>query len=58
MLYAQYMKKAIELVVIDDVEATGFVYLDPNYRVQLIDAKLTPDVIEDYESTWADVLEA
>ena len=58
MLYAQYMKEAIDLVVIDDSGATGFVYLDPNYRVQLIDARLTPDTIEDYESTWADVAEA
>ena len=58
MTYADYMLKAAKAVIVDDVDASGYSYLEPNYRVVLIDAGLTPDVVTDYETTWPMVKEA
>ena len=38
MLYSEYVHEAMKLVVMDDSESSGFSYLDPNYRVLLLDA--------------------
>lgn len=33
MLYSKYMHEAMKIAIVNDEEATGFSYLDPNYRV-------------------------
>lgn len=57
MLYSEYMHEAMKIAIVNDEEATGFSYLDPNYRVWLEDAGYTPDKIEDRQVDWASVAE-
>lgn len=57
MLYSEYMHEAMKIAIVNDEEATGFSYLDPNYRVQLEDAGYTPDKIEDRQVDWVYVAE-
>lgn len=33
MLYSEYMHESMKIAIAHDEEATGFFYLDPNYRV-------------------------
>ena len=56
MLYSKYMLEIQKLVIIDN-DDVGHSYLDPSYKMILIDAGLTPDVVTDYEIDWADVKE-
>lgn len=58
MLYADYILKVMKAVIVDDEDASGYSYLEPNYRVLLIDAELTPDIVTDYEVTWHMLSEA
>lgn len=56
MLYSEYMFKAKDLVVTVD-EYTNIAYLEPDYRIMLIEEGQTPDVISDYKVDWQDVRE-
>lgn len=56
MLYSKYFLE-IQKLVITDNDDTGHSYLDPSYKVILIDAGLTPDEVTDYKIDWADVKE-
>lgn len=56
MLYSKFIKEVIDLVIVSD-EASGHVYLNPNYKVMLIDADLAPDKITDYPMSWSDLKE-
>ena len=57
MLYSEYMHEAMKLVVMDDSESSGFSYLDPNYRVLLLDAGQDPAKVTDHLIGWDDVVE-
>lgn len=56
MLYSKYISEIQKLAIIDN-DDTGHSYLDPSYKVILIDAGLTPDEVTDYKIDWADVRE-
>ena len=57
MLYSEYAAKAMDAVIEDDIDVSGFSYLNPSYRVVLEDEGLTPAIITDYDVSWEQVSE-
>lgn len=57
MMYAEYVKNAMDLTIVDDYEGSGISYLSPDYRAILIDSDMEPFVVEDYIMSWPTVKE-
>lgn len=58
MLYSKYIKEVFDLAIIEDLDSSGYWYIDPHYVVKLIDAELTPDKVTDYTVDWAQIARA